>query len=162
QVQSQASLNSRSSGTSESQRTSAGVIQWQCSFHSDTLNAELRFDNTSEELQFREVAAPRRTLTYRSGYDGPLRLEIETPEGDSFLMRQSDNGEFFVVLVSDNKVREEHDKSFVDFAREHRRFVETEVLPLLGRFGIVPLASANSPEVRSAVLSKLLQVSASR
>jgi hypothetical protein len=153
--------DSLSSGGSDSQRIAAnGAFQWTCTFHCETMTGELRLDNSNEVLEFRELAPPRRMLSYQSGNDVGLQLKIETEGGDSILLRQDNNGKCFFAIVSGNKAREEHADSFVELAKHNRQSIETEVLPVLAKFGICPIAPVDSPAVRSAVLASILEVKA--
>jgi hypothetical protein len=134
-----------------------GWKQWQSGFAGETLAGELRTNNGGEELQLQELQPPRRMLEFRSGNDASMLFQLTDRDGETMVLRQDGKGRFFLVIIAAETTIADEAKSFIALVKQHRRLIESEVLPVLARIGVRPILSSEAPEVRDVVWASLLR-----
>jgi hypothetical protein len=114
-----------------------------------------------------EVAEPRRSFRFSEDGGGGFRLEVSHPGGDMILLAQTrvaktsggqaSGGSFRAVAFLGNRTFAGQGATFTAFYRQHRTVMEADILPLLQQFGIKPILGTQEPQVRKAVLARLLR-----
>jgi hypothetical protein len=134
----------RSTGGATGYSSNGKQKSWRRTFDGKTLSGEVRSDNDGEGFTVRESELPNRTLELSSNKDTGFRIEISDPAGDAILLRQCSDG-FSSVTMTSGMVHVIEGKTFVDAYRRSRAQMDTDLLPVLARFGICPEVSPGEP-----------------
>ena len=150
----------QSLGEMRSAGSSGGGNEWSRRFSGEKLSGALR---TSRGvlllLQFHEAGEGGRAIEYADDGKGTFRLQVTHPEGDMILLSQTPKGGFRGVAMLGKRTFAGQGESFADFYKQHRRVVETDMLPILAHFGIEPVLSPQDPRIEKAVLARLTRTS---
>lgn len=103
-----------------------------------------------------EQDEPGRLVRLQQSESGKLRLVIAQPgRGAMLTLDQAEGGRLCVVDMRDGGTRRFRADSFLDLHRDHGRYVDGELIPLLRHMGVVLSVNRFSPAVVQAVLSLL-------
>jgi hypothetical protein len=106
-------------------------------------------------LRLEEVGGRGRTLEYAVDGKNGFRLQLTHPDGDMILLGQTPKGRFRCVAILGKRTFAGQGDSFVDFCKQHRVVMETDVLPILAHFGVEPILSSQDARVKKVVLARL-------
>jgi len=114
------------------------------------------------QVTLEEVAEPRRSFRFSEEAGGGFRLELAHPGGDMILLAQTplgqaSGGSFRAVAFLGKRTFAGQAATFTAFYRRHRAVMDADILPLLQQFGIKPILGAQEPQVRKAVLARLMR-----
>ncbi len=148
-------LASRSHGSSRSH----GNNERSQSFSGGGLAGTLALSSESVRIELGEEQGAKRSVEVRDDGAGTLRLSASAGDGSFLLLlHQAKGGRFSVALVEGDAPFSAAAESYPAFYRAHRAVVETRLLPLLAALGVGTPPSAESPDVRQAVLDLLRPV----
>lgn len=122
-----------------------------CTFGGGDLSGALQVSGDALEVTFSENRAPGRTIQVLDDPEGPCRLTFSTPGGDLVLVNQPAKGRCAVVTVAGDEAAARPAASFAAYRQAHPAEAEA-LLARLARVGAAPPLTADSPEVREAVL----------
>jgi hypothetical protein len=122
-----------------------------CTFGGGQVSGSLRTSGDRVEVSFTENRAPGRTIEVLDDPDGPCRLLFSDPGGDLVLVNQPAKGRCVVVTVAGDEAAARTAPSFAAYRQAHPAEAEA-LLARLARVGAAPPLTADSPEVREAVL----------
>jgi hypothetical protein len=138
-----------------SSTVSIGIRERDMSFLGANLAGRLHVRDDTLRLVLEESQSPRRTLDFSEDGDGGFRIQVTHPDGDLILLRQTRKGNFAAIALVGGQMFAGQDSSFLSFFQQHRRAMDTHILPVLQQFGIEPILSPHAPKVRKAVLALL-------
>jgi hypothetical protein len=130
--------------------------RWNSSFSSDRLTGEIDASKASEKLTLHEMGGPRRTLEFRTFNQKAFWIDLSNHQGELISIRQEADGRFTMIALGHRAVFADQRESFAAFFKEHRDWMEVELLPALVKFGCRPILPADAPAVRKAVIAALL------
>ncbi len=149
QIQAAAGQSGSTAGVSGRER---GV-----NFYGDSLSASLSIRGEAVHMVLHEIQTPERRLEFSDTSPGCFRLQVTHPSGDMILLNQMRGGRFTAVALVGGHMFTGQGESFVKAFRQHRQEMETHILPVLEQFGIRPILSPQTPNVRQAVLAQVLR-----
>lgn len=137
---------------------SGGGEDFHGTFQGKSLAASLRLKAGAIVLRLEEQVGTRRSIQIEDDGQGSFRLNV-TGERLTIVVNQSASGHLAIAHIQGEKSTAYSADSFIDFHREHRRYVGKELFPLLKHLGIgIPL-TPQSPEVIHLVLARLVPLS---
>ncbi len=125
------------------------------SFTGASLSGKLEVAADVVTIRLAEAAEPRRTLELIENPDGMFRLLLTGEDGDLVLINQSQTGAASVACVVGDKSAVASGQSFAEVFSKNREVFEKIVFPALEHVGVQLALSANTPQVRAAVVAML-------
>ena len=133
-----------------------GDYQWHASFSDKAISADMETNTSSTaDLRFTEFAAPKRKLEFKVDHDLAFVIELSNELGDLFSIHQGSTGRFSIVAISGDAIYAAQAPSFIEFCKQNRELVDSELLPAFVPLGFTPIQPTNSTGVRKAVLASL-------
>jgi hypothetical protein len=124
-------------------------------FDGQELSGRLRIEDQAVTLSLKEERPPYTILEVSDDGQGQFRLMLMQDAGEVLLSIRSEKGSFRLVHVDETQQSRYAAASFLDFYRRHRRYVETQLLPMLRQVGISPPLVPYDPPVKAAVIGAL-------
>jgi hypothetical protein len=139
-----------SSGTGDDAR-------WDASFSGDRLTGEIDASKALEKLTLHETGGPRRTLEFRTFNQNAFWIDLSNRQGELISIRQGADGRCTIIAIGRTAVFADQRESFAALFKEHRDWMQTELLPTFAKFGFRPILPADAPSVRKAVIAAFLR-----
>ena len=156
------------------QRQSASGDKWMNGFESESIEFTVSYGlfprdpvrpvrKSALTLSYNQVAPVHDRMAARFGSKGAIEFEW-TRHGDDFLcrMQQHDSGRVEVTLIHEGRVVYLIEQDLWTLCTRHAELFESRIAPLLGRCGIRPPLTPESPQVVEALLERLKPVDPDR
>ncbi|MEC9093733.1 MAG: hypothetical protein VX438_13560 [Planctomycetota bacterium] len=148
---------SSSSGTHWEIRINSNKFQGYCNYGYSRVYPNPK-PNTWR-LQLKELAVPNRDFSLEAGPNGEVAITLYGGE-DPYLLRirQLKSGSIFVQEVSDTEIFSESSSSFDVFCRQHSKFTQERLLPMIRHLGIDAPMTQFDKVVQESVITFLTPI----